>query len=311
MTSAPPAEGAGFLTGYLRGHWRGRQSLAWSFWVNLVLLRAAILMLDRFTRPPFLEDPAVVAAVTVAFILIFHVAVFAWQVVGVVRACDAYQSDAGAGAVVFITHIGVAGATAVTLTSAVGALLVLFQEPEGEPAYLAWERDRAARYDLAPDSDDPTLLRFTGALELGVTKKLAALLQGNPDIRGIVLDGPGGHVYEGRGMAKLIQRYGLDTFVFRQCSSACTTAFIAGETRVLGPQGRLGFHQHWMDADYPVHLADEEAEMRKDLAFYEAQGITAAFRAQVFVTRHDGLWFPTIQEMLAAGVVHRISETPE
>ena len=45
--------------------------------------------------------------------------------------------------------------------------------------------------------------------------------------------------------------------------------------------------------------------------FYEAQGISAGFRAQVFVTPHDGLWFPTIQEMLAAGVVHRISEVPE
>lgn len=311
MKSAPPAQRSGSLTGYLLAHWQGRQSLIWSFWVNLVLLRAVILVLDNFTRPPFLEDPPVVAAVTVAFFLVFHVAVFAWQVIGVVRACDAYQSNFGVSGVPLITYVGIAGAAAVTLTSAGGAFLLLIQEPEGEPEYLAWERDRLARYHLGPDPDDPTLLRFTGTFELGVTKKLTLLLAKTPGIRGIVLDSPGGHVYEGRGTASLVQRYGLDTFVFEQCSSACTTAFIAGRTRVLGPEGRLGFHQHWMDADYPVYLVDEEAEMQKDLAFFEAQGVTSDFREQVFVTPHDGLWFPSIEVMRAAGVVHRIAESPE
>ena len=311
MTADSSPRRPGSVTGYLRRHWRGEQSLAWSFWVNLVLLRALILGLARFTRPPFIEDPALAAAVTVAFFLVFHLAVFAWQIVGVVRACDAYQRDFGVSGLTLITYVGIAGALAVTLTSAVGAFLLLFQEPEGEPEYLAWERERAARYSLALDESDPTLLRFTGTFELGVTKKLTALLAAHPGIRGIVLDSPGGHVYEGRGVATLVQRHGLDTFVFGRCSSACTTAFIAGKTRVLGPQGRLGFHQHWMDADYPVYLVDEEAEMQKDLAFYEAQGIAPAFREQVFVTPHDGLWFPGVEEMMDAGVVHRIAAPPE
>lgn len=311
MTGAAPGKGLGTFTGYLQAHWQGQQSLAWSFWVNLVLLRAAILGLDRFIRPPFLEDPLAVALATVAFFLIFHVVVFAWQIVGVVRACDVYQSNFGASGLTLITYVGIAGAAAVTLTSVVGAFILLFQEPEGEPEYLAWERARIARYSLAPDPGDPTLLRFSGSFELGVTKKLKVMLQEDPGIRGIVLDSPGGHVYEGRGSGNLIQRHGLDTFVFGQCSSACTTAFIAGKTRVLGPEGRLGFHQHWMDADYPVYLVDEEAEMRKDLAFYEAQGIAADFREQVFVTPHDGLWFPSTEELLEAGVAHHVSERPD
>jgi len=311
MTSVSARRRSGTITGYLLDHWRGRQSLAWSFWVNLVALRAAILGLDRFTRPPFLEDPLLVAAVTVAFFLVFHVAVFAWQLVGVVRACDAYQSHSGASSLMLVTYVGIVGVLALTLTSAAQAFLLLFQEPEGEPEYLAWERERAARYSLAADVGDPTLLRFSGTFELGVTKKLRALLEADSAIRGIVLDSPGGHVYEGRGTANLILRHGLDTFVFGQCSSACTTAFIAGRTRVLGPEGRLGFHQHWMDADYPVYLVDEAAEMKKDLAFYEAQGIAPAFREQVFVTPHDGLWFPGAEELIAAGVVHRVAEPPE
>jgi hypothetical protein len=305
MTGAParPRRGPG---GYLRDHWRGRQSLAWSFWVNLVLLRAAILGLDRFTRPPFLEDPDAVAVATVAFFVVFHLIVFVWQVVGVVRACDAYQRDFGASGVTLITYVGIAGAVALTFTSASGAFVLLFQEPEGEPEYLAWERERAARYSLARDAEDPTLLRFSGTFELGVTKRLRALLERNSGIRALVLDSPGGHVYAGRGVATLVQRHDLDTFVVGQCNSACTTAFIAGETRVLAPGGRLGFHQHRMDADYPVYLVDEEAEMEKDLAFYRAQGIAEDFREKVFETPHDGLWFPSHEALLAAGVVHRI-----
>ena len=108
-----------------------------------------------------------------------------------------------------------------------------------------------------------------------------------------------------------MQRYGLDTYVLGRCNSACTTVFIAGKTRTLGPAGRLGFHQHWMDADYPVYLVDEVTEMQKDLAFYEAQGIAADFLEQVFITPHDGLWFPSQAEMLAAGVATRIGGLPE
>jgi len=301
----------GVVGAYLRDHWQGRQSLAWSFWVNLVLLRAAILGLAPFTRPPFIEDPVVAAGVAIAYFLVLQVGVFAWQIVGVVRAGDAYQSNFGAGSLVIAVHLAIVAAMALTLTSVVSVFLHLFEEPAGEPEYLAWERARAARYQLALDADDATLLRFTGSFELGVIRKLTALVQAHPGLRGIVLDSPGGHVYEGRGVAKLIQRQGLDTYVFGTCSSTCTTVFIAGKTRVLGPQGRLGFHQQWMDADYPVFLVDEEAEMRKDLDFYAAQGIAPAFRDKVFVTPHDRLWFPSPDELLAAGVVHRIAETAQ
>lgn len=296
---------------YLRDHWQGRQSLAWSFWVNLVLLRAVILALDPFTRPPYIENTMAVAVVTVAFFLFCHVLVFAWQIVGVVRACDSHQSDFGASSLPLVVYVGIACSVAVTLAPAYSAFLLLNQEPEGEPEYLAWERERAARYSLARDSENPALLRFAGTLELGVTKQLTALLSEEGRIRGLVLDSPGGHVYEGRGVAKLVQRFGLDTYVTGTCSSACATVFIAGKERVLGPEGRLGFHQHLMDANYPVYLVDEEAEMKKDLAFYEAQGIAPGFLEQVFATPHDGLWFPDSEEMLAAGVISRVGLPPD
>jgi len=310
MTGAAAGRRGGFGA-YLRDHWQGRQSLAWSFWVNLVLLRAAILVLEPLTRPPFIDDPLVATGVALAYFLVLHVAVFAWQVVGVVRAGDAYQRDFGASGLLIAVYLAIVAAAAMTLTSAVSVFSHLLQEPEGEPEYLAWERARAARYQLVLDADDATLLRFSGSFELGVIKKLDALLQQHPGLRGIVLDSSGGHVYEGRGVAKLVQRQGLDTYVFGSCSSTCTTVFIAGNTRVLGPQGRLGFHRQWMDADYPVFLVDEEAEMRKDLDFYAAQGIAPAFRDKVFVTPHDRLWFPSPDELLAAGVVHRIAETAQ
>ncbi len=57
-----------------------------------MLLRALILFADRYTLPPYIPDriPALIA--TVAFILLFHGVVFAWQVVGVLRATQ-HQSS--------------------------------------------------------------------------------------------------------------------------------------------------------------------------------------------------------------------------
>lgn len=310
MSETPLSRRRG-LTAYLRNHWQGRQSLAWSFWVNLVGLRAAILGLGHFTRPPYIEDPTALAVVTVAFFVVFHLVVFAWQIVGVVRACDVHQSSFGASSLPLVVYVGIACSVAVTLSPAYSAFLLLNREPPGEPDFLAWERERAARYSLAPDAGNALLLRFSGTFELGVTKKLTALLSEGPAFGGIVFDSPGGHVYEGRGVARLVLRHGLDTYVTGSCSSACTTAFIAGRERVLGPEGRLGFHQHSLDADYPVYLADEEGEMQKDLDFYAARGIAPDFLERVFVTPHDGLWFPSAEEMLAAGVVTRLGLPPE
>jgi len=294
---------------YIRDHWRGEQSLAWSFWINLALLRAAIFWLERFTGPPFIEHPKIAAAATIGFFAVFHVIVYAWQIVGVLRAGDRYLAGSGSSIWVPAAHVGIVASLILTSVSVFAALQTLFVDRRDENAAEAWERERAGRYALTV-ADGGRLVRLTGDFELGITRNLASLLREHPDVEGVLLSSDGGYVAEGRGVARLIQRRGLDTYVFAVCKSACATAFIGGATRALGEGGRLGFHQYWLEAGYPGALIDPRAEQEKDRAFFEEQGIGGEFLKQIFDKPHHEIWFPGPQELLEAGVVHRIAHDP-
>lgn len=291
--------------GYVRSHWLGQQSLGWSFWVNFALLRAAIFYMEEFTRPPFIEGIYADAVVAILFLVIAHVMIYAWQVVGVVRACDRYQSSYGSIASVWGIHFGIIVSLLFTLVSVLITFQNFFIEPDNDLLSLVWEREHASKYALII-SDDSTYVSLNGSFELGLTKNLRALLQQHPSVKSIVLVSHGGNIYESRGVAKLINEHGLDSYVFESCSSACTTAFIAGATRTLGPNGRLGFHQYGLEADYQVPFVDIAGEQDADRKFYQSQKIKDEFLDRVFDASHSDLWFPSAEELLEAGVVHRI-----
>jgi len=297
---------------YILSHWRGEQPLAQSFWINLALLRGAIFTVEGIVRPSFSDDTIADLAATLIYVLVVHIIFGAWQIVGVVHACDRYQTSTGAMGIVWATHAGIAISLIFTLVSVFVAFQSAVLKPDKslETMSAIWERERAARYELRL-SEDSAYISFIGHFELGVTKKLTLLLQQNPQVRGIVLASRGGNIYEGRGIAKLIRSAGLDTYVFETCASACTTAFIAGTRRTLGPEGRLGFHQYGFEADYQIPFIDIGEEQNADRAFYRSQNISTAFLDRVFHAAQSDLWFPTREELLDAGVVHRIADKPD
>ena len=290
---------------YVRSHWLGQQSLAWSFWANFALLRAAIFYMEKFTRPPFTEGIYADAAVAILFLVIAHVVIYTWQVVGVIRACDRYQSSYGSIVPVWGINFCIVVSLLFTLVSVSITFQSTFIEPNNDLLSVVWDRERASRYALTI-SDDRTYVNMNGSFELGLTKNLKALLQQHPNVKGIVLASQGGNIYESRGVAKLIQEHGLDSYVFEACSSACTTAFIAGATRTLGPNGRLGFHQYGFEADYQVPFVDIAVEQNADRKFYRSQKIKDEFLDRVFGASYSDIWFPSAEELLEAGVVHRI-----
>jgi len=75
------------------------------------------------------------------------------------------------------------------------------------------------------------LLHLKGPLEIGVVAALGQLLMEHPGLNGIILDSEGGNVYQGRGLAKIIQNHSLSTYSFDVCYSACTIAYVAGTRR--------------------------------------------------------------------------------
>ncbi|NQU56429.1 MAG: hypothetical protein HQ513_04280 [Rhodospirillales bacterium] len=291
---------------YIRSHWQGNQSLAWSFWVNLVAMRIVILYFERFTHPPFLEEPATAIALTFIYFTIFQLIVYPWQIMGLLRACDRYLSEQGSYMFVLLAQFAMVLSLLGTLIYVLGAFQALF----ANPAAMIINQRKPSPPLLGPYTltltDEGSRIHLSGDFRLGVTQEMASLLEQHPGVQGIIFSSNGGRVTEGRGVARLIKKGGLDTYVFEICKSACTTAFIAGATRNLGPTGKLGFHQFAMDSKFKTPYIDHEAEQMIDLTFYKQQNIDAAFLQKVFKAPNTGIWFPTLKELLEAGVVDRI-----
>lgn len=292
---------------YIRSHWLGDQPLFRSFWINLILLRVVILYVERFTRPPFILEPQAAIAATAAFFVVCQLIVLPWQIVGVLRSCDRYL--AGFRPIVWVwgIQIGVAASLILTLISVYSGFQSLYIDRRDMLEAAAPQRAQAARYTLTP-TNSGRLINLKGDFEFGITRNLEALLKRHRGVAGIVLSSDGGQIYEGRGVARLIMGHGLDTYVFETCKSACTTAFIGGATRTLGPNGRLGFHQYRLDAEFSNPLADVAAEQERDRRFYADRNIGGGFLRKVFDRPHDDIWFPDSDELLAAGVVHRVAD---
>lgn len=288
------------LLNYIRQHWRGNLSLSQSFWVNLVVLFLALGLLERFIFPPYIDNEIAVTAAVLVYFVVVKLIIYPWQVVGVLRSCDLrIKSDTGrlwASAAQVALVISLA-ATLVTTIETYQSLqgfkqnLILKKITPPEPLYSL---------DLIKQNK---LIHLRGPFEIGITNRVAELIELNPEITGIILDSVGGQIYEGRGLARLIRENRLQTYSLDKCLSSCTTAFVAGTIRTLGTNARLGFHQYKTYSVIPS--INVEQEQLKDMAIFVKQGVSPEFLEKVFSHPPEEIWLPDIDELLSAGVVHQ------
>jgi hypothetical protein len=291
---------------YFRNHWQGNLSFALSFWINLVLVRGLILYLEQYTHPPFAQKSALVIGFAIAYFVVFNLALFTWQVRGVIKASDRYVSGYGAPIVAMASHFGIVVCLLFTGFSSHEAYQSLFvKDLANSENYLSRRHTLLGDYSLKLTTDKQHII-LEGDFRVGVTDDLNALLTQNPGVTGIVLASNGGRVAEGRGLARLFRQRMLATYVFDECKSACTTAFIGGTRRIMGPAGKLGFHQFSLDNVYNNPYIDPKSEQNIDLVFYAGQGIDPDFLNKVFQASHRDMWFPENSYLLSTGVVHTI-----
>lgn len=288
-------------TKYITDHWQGRQGIGWSFWVNLVLLRAVILLGQEMLAPAKDADYASHSLLVLFLAFLVHGPLFLWQVVGVLRAAEMHIRQHGAMATMWGSQLAVLLAFGFTAIYAFGAWQMTIPVPREESFLVRMDREHASKYSLTTDSGT---LAFTGTIELGITQALTKLLGATPGIKIVLLESDGGNIYEARGMAKLIRDNKLETRILDKCSSACTTVFIAGVKRSMKRGARLGFHQYRLDAGYSVPNVDSKREQDRDREWYKQQGVDAQFLSRIFASRTDDMWFPTALELTNANVVH-------
>ncbi|MDJ0958392.1 MAG: hypothetical protein QNI91_16115 [Arenicellales bacterium] len=288
--------------GFIGKHWNGEYSLTVSFWLNFVVLTAAYHFTEPFLQRPFVDRPWVFITITIIYVVICRLIIYPWQVVGLLRASDKHYLVHDRAIVRYGVQAIIVISLALTVAHIIGSVQFLFVYKQ-KMDYRA--RIEKIDYSLTL-TDQERLIHLKGPLGFGITNAVAQMLIDNPKVRGIVLDSEGGQIYEGRGLARLIETYGLDTYSFEGCSSACTTAFIGGNNRYLGASARLGFHQYKFDSDKIRQFAllyDLENEQQQDLALYRSKQIKSDFLEKVFETSWDDMWFPSAEVLINAGVV--------
>ena len=291
------------MLSYLRDHWHGRQSLTWSFWVNLVSLRAALFGLQHLLAPEKGSDYSDHATLVLALSFLINGPLLVWQIVGVVRASDQFYRHTGSQALVWGAQISMVLIFFLTATYALQSWQFTLKVPEEENFLTRMDREHAEKYDLTVEGN---VLRLTGSIELGSTRRVGELLERNPGIQLVILESDGGNIYEGRGLARLFAAKSLATRVETRCSSACTIAFSGGTHRSMAQTAKLGFHQYKVDADYDIVVTNPLKEQERDLQRFRDAGFNEAFLEQVFASRPQEMWFPAPDELLAAGVVHEV-----
>ena len=287
---------------YVLRHWKGDLSLATAFWINLVAVRFAFVGIDQLFSPPVTADIERVLPLAVGYVALSVFIVFPWQVIGVLRATDRMLNEIGSRAIILFAQIGIVVSLLVTAVSAFGIFHPLIAvEPEG-PDWFAIQAERESRYDIAVDSRTQRI-RITGDFEIGMTRRLRLFLADTPGAREIVLESHGGYVGQGRAVAKVIDERGLETRVETFCESACVIAFLAGTHRTLVEGAKLGFHPYRYDGLAAHPTVDPKSEFEADNRRFAENGVDLAFLARVAAVPEGEIWYPSVDDLIAAGVV--------
>ncbi len=293
---------------YIQRHWRGELSLARSFWVNCILFNLVFGIVKTVFLATYEEDGMAVYRIR-ATIFLGQLLVYPWQVIGLWRACVAHIHKYHC----FFWARVAQGLVAISvLWTAI--VLVLFAPVFQHLLYIAYMMEPTEHYTFTVVNDG-AVLQFDGEYVVGVSKAFKEMLNDHPQIRAVILKTPGGLADEGFRMAEIINERQLDTYVTDYCFSAGTFSFVAGNNRNIVIDACLGFHQCEFSLAKKIRygdkfssfLAREYANHEKNKeALFVNQGVTKDFIERINSVPHDDMWYPTVHELLEAGVIHGV-----
>ena len=129
-----------------------------------------------------------------------------------------------------------------------------------------------------------------GRIGYGSTVALEKVFREHPTLKLLELHSPGGLVSEEHQLELLVQRLHLDTVVLRECYSACTTVFLAGERRFVGEEAEFGFHQ----SGYKGKPRTEKWTVNESMQaiFFREKGVDSEFSRIALNTPYHEMWTP-------------------
>ncbi len=217
------------------------------------------------------------------------------------------------------------GASAMVL-AAIAPSLVVAAEPETKVAPPPPSGPARVVPSPAPSTFMPTdrVLRvgainggqaiyMVGSLRKGSFKKLKQVFDANPKAKTLVINSPGGLVFEGAVIGEFVRKRAMNVYVEHFCMSACTSILASGVERMIVPGARIGFHQPYRispfapETDDTVEQSAAHASMR--LA-YVRSGVDAKFIEKSLGTASSTMWYPKSAELMAARFITATGHQP-
>ena len=291
---------------FMMSHWLGKLPLGTTLWINLVALLIVISYAELFLLSKLAADPTQLISLTLVSLFFTRLVIFPWQLIGLLRAIE---FD-------YIEHKNILKTRSLqgfALLTILFTLVYCLEVIQGTLYYLKQVESYSrpgdkVEYQLNVSEDQQQLI-IRGDLDIGITTAVRSMIEAHPEIKSVVLQSRGGHIYEGRGLARLFIEHGIDTYVYEECSSACTTAFIGGKQRYISTQGKLGFHQYWIETtkySQFVQFYDLRVEQQRDLSLFKARGIDQEFLNKMFDQPATRIWFPDHSTLYDAHIVHGV-----
>ena len=267
----------------------------------IVGVGVAIVAVNWFVSALAAAHPNLAVPLTLTWLSVLSLLIVPWLLIGLLRTAETDREKTGYNTRLYATQ----ALLLVCLIATANHVIVSLQLLVAQQTELADTRTNST--DTYTLTQHNATLHITGLLDFGITQEVETLLNRSNAVRRVTLDSEGGQLYEGRGLARLIETNHLDTCVVNRCNSACIIAFLAGSKRSIGTNGTMGFHQYRFDENRQrqnIGLFDISAEEEKDRDIYRARGVDEQFIKRVFDTPASGLWTPTLNELTEAGVVN-------
>lgn len=273
------------MRSYFKDHWTGQLGFGTTLFVNLLAISFIASSLP-------IEDwslwAATIAVATIAALLI-------WQIVGGLRWVATAKQDPATGSDAWGVYLGMIVAVA----------MMGFQMLDVVAARYFSE---APFKTIFGDDDFTTTLKgdtiyLGGEVNYLMYHAMLILLSEHDNVTTISLESPGGIVFAGRTIGKIIEEKQLNTYVENHCYSVCTLVFAAGKNRVVAKKAEIGFHGYSFDMPGRFQTVDPMEEQEKDRLYLAGRGIEAAFLKRAFDTDAKTLWKPSRVELYEAGFI--------
>lgn len=280
---------------YFIRHWRGDLSLGVSYWANGML--GTFLVLFAANMLVEMRDTVGLRLLAVLSLGLYATAILAsvWQLVGVWRSASKHVSRGGSSGWATAAKVAVVfGAL-----SCIGAFLNTYIPQSAEMVrILAGDKSIPAyKIRVLPGG---TEVEYRGGLRAGSAKELEKILTAVPQAKVLHIESIGGRIIEAKAMIKLVHDRALTTYTSDYCLSAATLVLMSGKERVIGTGAKVGFHA----GQFPGATREQQLEMDNIVrSTMQSAGVSESFISRVLATPSEKMWYPTFEEMRAAGVI--------